>query len=87
MSELWSAPDLAAATGGTLAVPFAARGVSIDTRTLAPGDLFVALRGDSGDGHAHVADALRARRGRGDGPCARWRAPGRCCAWRTRWPG
>ena len=37
--------------------PFAATGVSIDTRTLAPGDLFVALRGENGDGHA-----LRRRR-------------------------
>ena len=37
---------------------FAATGVSIDTRTLAPGDLFVALHGDNGDGHAFVAAAL-----------------------------
>ena len=54
---LWTAADLCAATGGTMDVPFAASGVSIDTRTLMPGDLFVALEGTT-NGHAHVADAL-----------------------------
>jgi UDP-N-acetylmuramoyl-tripeptide--D-alanyl-D-alanine ligase len=34
-----------------------ARGVSIDTRTLKPGALFVALRGAAGDGHAHLDEA------------------------------
>jgi UDP-N-acetylmuramoyl-tripeptide--D-alanyl-D-alanine ligase len=36
------------------------RGVSIDSRTLAPGELFVGLRGERTDGGAHVADALAA---------------------------
>ena len=57
MSALWTAAALRDATGGTMPVPFDAAGVSIDTRTLQPGDLFVALVGDR-DGHAHVADAL-----------------------------
>nr|WP_294509738.1 UDP-N-acetylmuramoyl-tripeptide--D-alanyl-D-alanine ligase [uncultured Rhodopila sp.] len=56
--SLWSAQELAEATGGVLSAPFAANGVSIDTRTLQPGDLFVALLGDGRDGHAFVADAL-----------------------------
>ena len=34
------------------------RGVSTDTRTLREGDLFVALRGPSYDGHAFVGDAF-----------------------------
>ena len=38
--------------------PFAANGVSIDTRSLQADDLFVALRGEAGDGHAFVADAM-----------------------------
>jgi len=38
--------------------PFHATGVSIDTRTLQTGDLFVALATQSGDGHAHVAAAM-----------------------------
>jgi UDP-N-acetylmuramoyl-tripeptide--D-alanyl-D-alanine ligase len=57
MSALWTAQDLVAATGGMLRTPFGASGVSIDTRTLKPGDLFVALLGES-DGHRFVAAAL-----------------------------
>ena len=33
-------------------------GVSIDTRTIGPGDLFVALTGENSDGHKFLADAL-----------------------------
>jgi UDP-N-acetylmuramoyl-tripeptide--D-alanyl-D-alanine ligase len=55
-APLWSAAELTAATG--VPVAFEATGISIDTRTLEPGDLFVALVGENGDGHAHVADAL-----------------------------
>src|ERR1017187_3239437 len=58
MTPLWSARDLVEATGGAMAVDFAASGVSIDTRTIAPGDLFVALDGEAGDGHTFVLDAL-----------------------------
>ncbi len=39
-------------------MPFAATGVSIDTRTIESGDLFVALRGETSDGHAFVSDAI-----------------------------
>ncbi len=58
MSALWTAHDLLEATGGSMAMSFAATGVSIDTRTLQPGDLFVALQGENGDGHRFVPDAL-----------------------------
>jgi UDP-N-acetylmuramoyl-tripeptide--D-alanyl-D-alanine ligase len=59
IAPLWTAADAAAATGGRLAGgDWAATGVSIDTRTLRPGDLFVALQGDARDGHAFVGDAL-----------------------------
>ena len=58
MSALWSGAELRTATGGEMAVAFDAGGVSIDTRSIAPGDLFVALKGDAGDGHDHVAKAL-----------------------------
>ena len=57
MTALWTAAALRDATGGAMPVPFDATGVSIDSRTLRPGDLFVALVGDR-DGHAHVAGAL-----------------------------
>ncbi|CAH2599481.1 UDP-N-acetylmuramoyl-tripeptide--D-alanyl-D-alanine ligase [Rhodovastum atsumiense] len=55
---LWQAADLATATGGILRTPFTATGVSIDTRSLRPGDLFVALQGEARDGHGFVAEAL-----------------------------
>jgi UDP-N-acetylmuramoyl-tripeptide--D-alanyl-D-alanine ligase len=55
---LWTAHELVEATGGSLTAPFDADGVSIDTRTLAAGDLFVALVGEGRDGHAFIADAL-----------------------------
>jgi UDP-N-acetylmuramoyl-tripeptide--D-alanyl-D-alanine ligase len=35
-----------------------AQGYSVDTRTLQPGDLFIALRGPHHDGHDHVAGAF-----------------------------
>src|SRR4051812_28086670 len=35
-------------------------GVSTDSRTTKPGQLFVALKGDSFDGHKFLADAARA---------------------------
>jgi UDP-N-acetylmuramoyl-tripeptide--D-alanyl-D-alanine ligase len=56
-APLWTAAELRAATGGTLAREAAAGGVSIDSRSVAPGDLFVALR-DARDGHDFVAEAL-----------------------------
>ncbi len=54
---LWSSDDAMQATGGRSTRPWAANGVSIDTRTLQPGDLFVALK-DVRDGHDFVAQAL-----------------------------
>jgi UDP-N-acetylmuramoyl-tripeptide--D-alanyl-D-alanine ligase len=56
--SLWQPADLVEATGGVMRTPFAAAGVSIDTRTLRPGDLFVALQGETGNGHGYVAEAL-----------------------------
>ncbi|PVA11957.1 UDP-N-acetylmuramoyl-tripeptide--D-alanyl-D-alanine ligase [Pelagivirga sediminicola] len=57
--SLWTAVDAAAATGGRAQGDWAAQGVSIDTRTIRPGDLFVALKA-ARDGHDFVADALQA---------------------------
>jgi UDP-N-acetylmuramoyl-tripeptide--D-alanyl-D-alanine ligase len=50
--------DVAAATGGRVAGEDAAfDGVSIDSRTLEPGELFVALRGERFDGHGFLGAA------------------------------
>lgn len=60
--SLWTAKDAAAATGGVATGNWTVSGVSIDTRTLQPGDLFVALK-DVRDGHDFVAAALEAGAG------------------------
>lgn len=60
MAPLWTAADAASATAGSGARDWAASGVSIDTRTLAPGDLFVALHGPNYDAHDFVLNALQA---------------------------
>ncbi|MDO8884994.1 UDP-N-acetylmuramoyl-tripeptide--D-alanyl-D-alanine ligase [Pseudotabrizicola sp.] len=57
MVPLWTAADAALASGGKITLPWQASGVSIDTRTLQRGDLFVALT-DARDGHDFVAQAL-----------------------------
>ncbi|MDG2529279.1 UDP-N-acetylmuramoyl-tripeptide--D-alanyl-D-alanine ligase [Caulobacter endophyticus] len=51
---LWTAEEIAAATGGKVEGDFSATGVSIDSRSIEPGDLFVALAGVR-DGHEFVA--------------------------------
>lgn len=58
--SLWTHKDAEAATLGRASAPFAASGVSIDTRSLKPGDLFVALKGDNHDGHGFVRAAFAA---------------------------
>ena len=67
-ANLWTAYEAAAATGGALcarggddkgwpAEDWSAGGVSIDTRSLKPGDIFVALR-DARDGHEFLQNAF-----------------------------
>lgn len=58
MTPLWTSQDATAATGGQSVIEWQATGVSIDTRTIRPGDLFVALKADR-DGHEFVAMALQ----------------------------
>ncbi len=55
---LWTAHDAAAATSGQVTGDWSASGVSIDTRSLVAGDLFVALHGPNFDGHEFVGEAL-----------------------------
>ena len=59
-APLWTSIDAAAATGGTAIAEWAATGISIDTRTLETGDLFVALAGPNFDGHDFVDTAFAA---------------------------
>lgn len=55
---LWSAHELELALSSAIPATINAFGVSIDTRTLACGDLFVALRGEQTDGHLFVRKAV-----------------------------
>ena len=59
---LWTSAEAEAATLGHASNGFAVRGLSIDTRTIKEGDLFVALQGDR-DGHDFVNAAFEAGAG------------------------
>ncbi len=54
---LWTGDEIAQATGGRLVGDWSINGVSIDTRSLETGDLFVALT-DQRDGHDFVDQAF-----------------------------
>jgi len=56
---LWTADAAADATGGKTDTSWAAAGVSIDSRSLEPQDLFVAIKGPAFDGHDFVPEALK----------------------------
>ncbi len=57
---LWTGNEVAAACNGKALndAAWTVTGVSIDSRTIAPGDLFIPLKGPNFDGHAFVARAL-----------------------------
>ena len=59
-AALWTAAEADVATGGQSSATWEATGVSIDSRTIAPGDLFIAIEGPNSDGHDYVAEALAA---------------------------
>ena len=57
---LWTSAEAAAATGGRNSGNWVASGVSIDSRSIDYGELFIALRGPNFDGHDFVAAAFKA---------------------------
>lgn len=57
-AALWTSAAAARATGGRNNRSWSATGVSIDSRQVERGDLFVALVGERFDGHDFVADAF-----------------------------
>ncbi len=60
-NAVWTAIDVIKVTGGTCSSnQWSASGISIDTRTLQKGDLFVALVGENADGHDYVKVAIDA---------------------------
>src|SRR6185295_18086657 len=58
MSALWTAREIAAATGGSVQGEFEAVGVAFDSREIGPGDLFIAMKGEATDGHLFVDRAF-----------------------------
>lgn len=55
---IWSSSEAEKATGGKSTQEWSASGVSIDTRTLNKGDLFVALVGENNDAHDYLVQAF-----------------------------
>ena len=55
---LWDAAAIAEATGGKASGPFQVAGVEIDSRDVAEGDLFFALKGAASDGHKFLGKAF-----------------------------
>ncbi|MBV9840486.1 MAG: UDP-N-acetylmuramoyl-tripeptide--D-alanyl-D-alanine ligase [Sphingomonadaceae bacterium] len=60
MTALWTSSEIAEATGGNASAEFRASSVAYDSREIGPGDLFVALKGESTDGHRFVDGAFAA---------------------------
>ncbi|MFD1380042.1 UDP-N-acetylmuramoyl-tripeptide--D-alanyl-D-alanine ligase [Fodinicurvata halophila] len=60
MTALWTAEDVRKAVNGKGSGEWSASGVSIDTRSLQPGDLFIALSGPNFDAHEFLDDAFSA---------------------------
>jgi len=58
---LWTHTEAEAATLGRASQAFSVDGISIDTRTIKEGDLFVALKGDNRDGHDFLRAAFDAK--------------------------
>ena len=65
MSHLWRSDALVEAIGGRPVgqMPAGVTGISIDTRTLQPGDVFFAIKGDRLDGHDFITAAIKAGAG------------------------
>lgn len=59
-APLWTAQEIAEATGGNASADFSVSGVAFDSREVGPGDLFIALKGEATDGHNFLEKAYAA---------------------------
>nr|WP_208404749.1 UDP-N-acetylmuramoyl-tripeptide--D-alanyl-D-alanine ligase [Sphingobium vermicomposti] len=55
---MWTSDEIAQAAGGVASAPFAVSGVAFDSREVTGGDLFVAMKGESTDGHRFIGKAF-----------------------------
>ncbi len=60
MNPLWTARAIASATGGNASADFTVQGVAFDSREVTKGDLFIAMKGESADGHDFIDKAIAA---------------------------
>lgn len=59
MRDLWTSQEADEVIRGISSEPWGCSGISIDSRTLEKGDLFVALKGETGDGHAFLHEVIK----------------------------
>jgi len=59
-ASLWTSDEIAAATHGTASMAFEVQGVAFDSREVGVGDLFIALEGETTDGHRFLDRAFAA---------------------------
>ncbi|WP_308813656.1 UDP-N-acetylmuramoyl-tripeptide--D-alanyl-D-alanine ligase [Sphingomonas sp. GV3] len=57
-TPLWTAAEIAVAVSGIASADFAVDGVAFDSREVGPDDLFIALTGESTDGHRFLPQAF-----------------------------
>ena len=55
---LWNSTEVCTATGGFTSNEWNASGISIDSRTILSGDLFIPIKGPNFDGHDFITQAL-----------------------------
>ena len=60
MSALWTSAEIARACAGEASAGFEAGGVTFDSREVEAGDLFIALKGETTDGHRFLDGAFAA---------------------------
>ncbi|MAR79688.1 MAG: UDP-N-acetylmuramoylalanyl-D-glutamyl-2, 6-diaminopimelate--D-alanyl-D-alanine ligase [Rhodospirillaceae bacterium] len=60
MTPLWTSKEVITATNGTSfgSKFWQANGISIDTRTISPGNIFIAIIGENIDGHNYIDEAF-----------------------------